>query len=103
MNYTGGKSKILDFLLGLFPKGIHRFYDLFCGGLNVSLNAECQSVVSNDLNSRLIGIYEYIASFKDFDELEAEILKFGPKESEKPINFTCYGRIVTGNQFTHGM
>lgn len=73
MNYTGGKSKILDFLLGLFPKDIHRFYDLFCGGLNVSLNAECQSVVSNDLNSRLMGIYEYIASFKDFDELEAEI------------------------------
>ena len=37
------------------------------------------------------------------DELEAEIFKFGPKEKGKPINFTCYGRIVTSNQFTHGM
>ena len=37
------------------------------------------------------------------DELENEILPFGPKTNGKPINFTCYGRIVTSNQFTHSM
>jgi hypothetical protein len=37
------------------------------------------------------------------EELEAEILKFGTKEKGVPIPFPCYGKIVTSNQFTHGM
>ena len=51
--------------------------------------------------ARLIDYAE--GKLEKIDELEAEILKFGPKESGKPINFTCYGRIVTSNQFTHAM
>ena len=74
MNYTGGKAKILPFLLGLFPKGIRCFYDLFCGGLNVSLNVDAESVVANDLKSRLMGIYEHIASCETFDELDSQIV-----------------------------
>lgn len=37
------------------------------------------------------------------EELEVEILKFGTKEKGQPISFPCYGKIVTSNQFTHGM
>ena len=37
------------------------------------------------------------------EELEADILKFGTKEKGQPIPFPCYGKIVTSNQFTHGM
>lgn len=37
------------------------------------------------------------------EELDVEILKFGTKENGHPIAFPCYGKIVTSNQFTHGM
>ena len=36
------------------------------------------------------------------DELEVEILPFGNGKGES-ISFGCYGRIVTGNQFTHAL
>lgn len=75
MNYTGGKFRILPCLLDWFPKDIDCFYDLFCGGLNVSLNAESRSVVANDVNTRLMDIYRLIASFDTFDELEGRIIR----------------------------
>ncbi len=37
------------------------------------------------------------------DELEADILEFGPKSEGEPIWFPNYGSIVTANQFAHGM
>ena len=66
-------------------------------------------------DGRLGGLRQRVASCKarlieyaegkleKIEELETDILHFGPKENGKPINFTCYGRIVTGNQFTHAM
>ena len=63
------------------------------------LGALKQRVIS--CRSRLI---EYAKGNLDkIDELETDILKFGSKESGRPISFTCYGKIVTSNQFTHGM
>lgn len=73
MNYTGGKAKIIGFLTTLFPKGINHFYDLFAGGLNVSLNTDCKTAVCNDINSRLMEVYKYISSFGTFDSLERNI------------------------------
>ena len=37
------------------------------------------------------------------DELECEILPFLGNNKGEPIQSTCYGRIVTGNQFTHSL
>lgn len=73
MNYTGGKAKMVGFLTTLFPKDINHFYDLFAGGLNVSLNADCKTAVCNDINSRLIEVYKYASSFDTFDVLERNI------------------------------
>ena len=73
MNYTGGKERILPFLLDLFPKDIECFYDLFCGGLNVSLNVESKSVVANDINTRLMGIFRAVATYDDFESLNDRI------------------------------
>ena len=39
----------------------------------------------------------------NLEELEVTILKFGTREKGQPIPFPCYGKIVTSNQFTHGM
>ena len=73
LNYTGGKERILPFLLDLFPKDIECFYDMFCGGLNVSLNVESKSVVANDINTRLMGIFRAVAAYDDFESLNDRI------------------------------
>ena len=73
LNYTGGKERILPFLLDLFPKDIECFYDMFCGGLNVSLNVESKSVVANDINTRLMGIVRAVAEYDDFESLNGRI------------------------------
>lgn len=57
LNYTGGKFKLLPQILPLFPKRIHTFVDLFCGGCNVGLNVTCDRVVYNDSNKKLLHMY----------------------------------------------
>lgn len=57
LNYIGGKYKLLPQLLPLFPKNIHTFVDLFCGGCNVGINTEAQFIVFNDNLSYLIDLY----------------------------------------------
>lgn len=62
LNYTGGKYKLLPQILPLFPQEIDTFVDLFCGGGNVGINAKCQSVWFNDLDSHVIGMLETFAN-----------------------------------------
>lgn len=70
LNYTGGKSKILDQLIPLFPKGIDCFIDLFCGGCNVGLNVESNRVVYNDYNKYLIKLYSLLLKNKKENTIE---------------------------------
>jgi site-specific DNA-adenine methylase len=60
LNYTGGKWKIMEYLLKLFPKNINNFVDLFCGGLNVSLNIKANHIYANDIYTPVIDIYKMI-------------------------------------------
>ena len=57
LNYTGGKFKLLPQILPLFPKNINTFVDLFCGGCNVGINIDCESVIYNDLDENLLYLY----------------------------------------------
>lgn len=70
MNYIGGKYKLLSQLLPLFPKKIHTFVDLFCGGCNVGINVNAEKIIFNDNLSYLIDMY------KVFIMLEAEKIIF---------------------------
>lgn len=65
LNYTGGKFKLLPQILPLFPKDIDIFVDLFCGGCNVGVNVDCNSVIYNDLNENLLYLYN---TFKNLDK-----------------------------------
>ncbi len=58
LNYIGGKFRLLDQLLPLFPKSIDTFLDLFAGGLNVGLNVKAQRVICNDNLKFLIEMYQ---------------------------------------------
>lgn len=58
LNYTGGKYKLLPQILPLFPKDVNTFVDLFCGGGNIGINAECNKVLFNDSAECVIKLFE---------------------------------------------
>lgn len=58
LNYIGGKYKLLSQLLPLFPKDISTALDLFCGGANVGINIQAQSIILNDSLSELTQVYQ---------------------------------------------
>lgn len=66
MNYTGGKHKILNQIIPLFPNDINTFIDMFCGGLNVGINVECEKLIANDI------IFEVIELYKNMIEIDTE-------------------------------
>lgn len=61
--YMGSKRKLISKgLTDYFPKNIKRFYDLFSGGLSVTLNTKAEKYIINDINGFLFTLY---AMFKD--------------------------------------
>lgn len=67
LNYTGGKYKLLPQIFPLFPDKVDTFVDIFCGGCNVGVNAVAKNIICNDLDSRLIGLFNYFKSIKHED------------------------------------
>ena len=57
MNYTGGKYKLLPYILPSFPGELSRFVDLFAGGLNVGINVQADVIYANDQITYLIELY----------------------------------------------
>ena len=65
MNYTGGKYKLLYQILPLFPQKIEgRFIDLFCGGLDITINVDATKIVANDINTKVIEIYQEMKKYE---------------------------------------
>lgn len=62
LNYTGGKYKLLPQILPLFPKEIECFYDVFSGGLDVSVNVEAKRKIANDKLTPIIEVMEWFKS-----------------------------------------
>lgn len=59
LNYTGGKYKLLKYILPLFPRQIETFVDLFAGGLNVGINVTARKILANDQLTYLIDLYKF--------------------------------------------
>ena len=74
MNYTGGKYKLLPQILPLFPKEIDTFFDLFTGGANVAVNVNAKTIIANDIESNIIGVYNSFQRY-DINELISSIEK----------------------------
>ncbi len=66
-NYAGNKYKLLNKILPYFPKNCNTFYDVFGGGVTVSLN------YNNAKNYKVSDINTYMIMFCNF-------LKITPKE-----------------------
>lgn len=60
MNYMGNKYRLLKQIVPLFPENIDMFVDLFCGGLDVSLNVICSKRICNDIEEHIIDFYKHI-------------------------------------------
>ncbi|MBE6809077.1 MAG: Dam family site-specific DNA-(adenine-N6)-methyltransferase [Ruminococcaceae bacterium] len=67
MNYIGGKYKLLPQILPHFPNYIGTFVDLFSGGCNVAINVNANKIICNDINEKIIELFE---AFKDTDLCE---------------------------------
>lgn len=63
MNYLGNKYKLLSQMLQIFPKDIDNFYDLFAGGLDVSLNVDAKTIIANDKHKDLIWLYKEVMNY----------------------------------------
>jgi adenine-specific DNA-methyltransferase len=87
MRYIGGKYKLLPQILPLFPRQVETFVDLFAGGCNVGINVNAGHVICNDLNTKIIDMFN---AFRNTDTaeilacIEANIATYGlSKENEQ--------------------
>ncbi|WP_249030200.1 Dam family site-specific DNA-(adenine-N6)-methyltransferase [Tannockella kyphosi] len=67
LNYIGGKYKLLPQIMPLFPPQINTLVDLFSGGANVGINTNANSIICNDINTKII---EMFTAFQQIDEQE---------------------------------
>lgn len=79
--YVGDKYKLMAQLREHFPKHITRLIEPFCGGGSVFLNTEAGSFLSNDINSHMIKLHEFLQSYKNnaamfFDIFEKKIIEY---------------------------
>lgn len=72
LNYIGGKYKILDQIIPLFPKNIVTFVDLFGGGFNVGINVNASKIVYNDNITNLVELMKYFYN-NSFIKVNSEI------------------------------
>lgn len=79
LNYFGGKSRYLDFLLPLFPD--HRHYiEPFCGSAVVFLNKKPSPIETiSDKDERLYNFFHVLREF--------------PEELVQSLRFTAYSRV----------
>lgn len=57
-NYIGNKYRIINSIQEYFPEEIDTFVDIFCGGCDVSINTQANTIYANDINYHVIGILE---------------------------------------------
>lgn len=62
LNYIGGKYKLLPQIMPYFPQKIKTFVDLFAGGCNVGVNANCTNLIFNDMNTILMDMFSTFVS-----------------------------------------
>ena len=93
LNYIGGKARILDQLLPVFPEHISTFVDLFCGGCNVGINTQAENYIYNDGNRELIGLLKMFLRHNTNTILKRmdEIVDHYGFSKTKDHNFAYYG------------
>ncbi len=79
LNYTGGKYKILNQIIPIFPQNLDLFVDLFSGGANVGINVNAKRIVCVDKQKEIIRVMNLFKKYEDgyiIDTLEKLIDKY---------------------------
>lgn len=79
LNYTGGKYKILNQIIPVFPKKLDLFVDLFSGGSNVGVNVNAKRIVCVDKQKEIIRVMNLFKKYEYgyiIDKLEKIIDKY---------------------------
>jgi DNA adenine methylase Dam len=102
LNYTGGKYKLLEQILPHFPDEIDTFVDLFCGGCNVGMNIDAETVILNDNNPHLISLFNAFNNLEKetaFNMIDDIIEKYGlSKSTENGYDYyNCNSSAGLGN------
>lgn len=76
LNYAGSKHDLMTQLVEHFPdpNTVNTFYDVFAGGLSVSINSPYKKIISNDIIQPLIDFYTNLRDSLD-SEKELELIK----------------------------
>lgn len=72
LNFIGGKTKLLNQILPLFPTDIENFIDLFGGGFNVGINVKAKKIIYYDKMKQLVEFFNYL-KISDYKEVIKEI------------------------------
>lgn len=72
LNFIGGKTKLLDQIIPLFPTDIDNFIDLFGGGFNVGINVKAKKIIYYDKMKQLVEFFNYL-KISDYKEVLKEI------------------------------
>lgn len=77
LNYAGSKHDLMPQLLEHFPnpESVDRFYDVFAGGLSVSINSPYNRIIANDIIQPLIDFYTNLKSSSDSGMINQEVEK----------------------------
>lgn len=85
LNYVGGKFKLLPQIMPLFQE-TDTFVDLFCGGGNVGINSNSDTILMNDKDKFVFGLLDYLqkTDYKTVTEyIENLSEKYGLTQSYK--------------------
>jgi DNA adenine methylase Dam len=77
LNYAGSKTELMSQLLKYFPspEDVATFYDVFAGGLSVTVNSDYNQIVSNDVILPLIKLWEIIYK-NDTSKIITKLLEY---------------------------
>ena len=79
LNYTGGKYKILNQIIPIFPNNLDLFIDMFSGGANVGINVNAKKIICVDKQKEIIRIMDLFKKYEYgyiIDKLEKIIDKY---------------------------
>lgn len=88
-NYTGSKHNLIPQLIKFFPpkEEVDTFYDLFCGGLSVSMNVDYNKIVANDVLNPLVELYEILNNTENIQKEIERISSYAiQKDSQEQFN-----------------
>lgn len=81
LKWVGGKSQILNEVLGVFPDSFNTYHEPFLGGAAVFFSLDAERAVLSDSNKWLIGFYEALRSTPQalIEELDMIAQQFNSK------------------------